>query len=490
MTIRKMGFGLVGIGILGILFSVLVDLLPGGKAGIQSAQILGIEISILILLAGMWATLRDADERINVGERIRPSMDWVQNLPVRTWVLIGSFVAYILFFVSPMFLTSTVRMVYFNKYLPDRSPIGNDLVVIIDLMKGWFFADQSPYTVQFYPPFTYIFFAPLLLVGDYSTLYKFFTLFTLLGYCALTFILPIKIVGKNGLPLVLLFLSTGLVSYGLQFELERGQYNVFTFLLCLWAIYVFHYHPKYRIFSYLVFSLAIQLKLYPAIFIVMFVDEWRSWRQNLRRFAGLALFNLLLLFIMGYRIFLDFLRSVSSQITTPGWNWPGNHSIKSFVFSLTRDGYGIIGSDALDTLRQNSGLIETLLLFAFIAALACAILISYRRNKAGLDPYLLITCTIGALIIPISNDYTLSIFAAPVALLLGSIPEARTVSRRLISILMVLGISFAYASMLIPFKFKPYPLSNAFPPLFLILVFVTVLNFVRYKDTERPALEA
>jgi hypothetical protein len=294
---------------------------------------------------------------------------------------------------------------------------------------------------------------------------------------------------KKNLPLVLLFFITGLTSYGLQFELERGQYNVFTFLLCLWAIYIFHYHPKYRILAYLLFSLSVQLKIYPAIFIVMLIDNWKAWKSILLRFAGIALFNLLLLFTMGYRTFLDFLHAVSTQLATPGWTFNGNHSIKAFVYNLAKDGYRITGSNTLEVLRQNSSFIETSLLLIFAILFVTAILISYTRNSPGLDAYLLMTCMIGAMIIPISIDYTLSIIAAPIALVLCSIPEHKQRPQRLISILMVLGISLDYASMLIPFKYKPYYLNNTFPPIFLILIFVTVLNLIRYKNAEAPTTE-
>jgi hypothetical protein len=294
---------------------------------------------------------------------------------------------------------------------------------------------------------------------------------------------------KKNLPLILLFFVTGLTSYGLQFELERGQYNILTFLLCLWAIYIFHYHPRYRILAYLLFSLSVQLKIYPAIFIVMLIDNWRDWKSMLLRFVGLAIFNILLLFTMGYRTFLDFLQAVSKQVVTPGWTFNGNHSIKAFVFNLTKDGFRITGSDTLEVLRQNSGFIETILFLLFGISFITAILISYTRNRTGMDPYLLMTCMMGAMIIPISIDYTLSIIAAPVVLVLSNISEPKNTYQRLISIFMVLGISLSYASMLIPFKYKPYYLNNAFPPLFLILIFVTVLNWIRYKNTEAPVTE-
>jgi Gpi18-like mannosyltransferase len=146
----------------------------------------------------------------------------------------------------------------------------------------------------------------------------------------------------------------------------RGYGTTPSLFTCLWAIYIFHFHPKYRIFAYLLFSLSVQLKLYPAIFIVMLIDNWKDWKSILRRFAGLAVFNILLLFIMGPRIFLDFLRSVSGQMSAPGWTWNGNHSINAFVFNLTKDGFRIIGSDTLEMLKQNSRILETSLFLLFV----------------------------------------------------------------------------------------------------------------------------
>lgn len=484
MTLKKMGFFLLVLGIIGVIFSFMGDILPGGTHGIQSAQILGIEISILLALLGGWAILSATDESIDLAQRILQSIRRVLDLPVFAWVLIGFLIAFALFVISPMFLNPTLRMIYFTRYIPDTSPIGNDLIAILDLMQGWFIEGQSPYVLQFYPPFTYVFFAPLLLVQDYPTLYKYFTIFSLLSFCFLTFILPIKISGMKNIPIILLLFITGLSSYGFQFELERGQYNVFTLLLCLWAIYIFHRQPKYRIFAYLLFSIAVQLKIYPAIFILMFVDDWKNWKRTLLRFTGIALFNVLLLLIMGTRIFLDFLHSVTAQLDAPGWTWNGNHSMNAFVYNLTKDGFGIISSSTVEMLRQNSELIETLLLMVFIVCLAIAIWIAYQRDKVGLDPYLLLTCTIGGLIIPISNDYTLSILAAPLAVFLSAIPQIRNLSQQFICILSTLAISFAYTSTLIPFKYKAYYLSNAFPALFLILIFATILNLIRYRHGE------
>jgi Glycosyltransferase family 87 len=482
MAGKKIGWGVATLGLLGAAASILVDFLPGANTGIQSAQILGIEISLVILLIGAWILLGRDNEQPGETWQVRDMWVQVINLPVIAWVLIGFFAVYVLFFVSPMFLNSTLRMEYFYRYLPEKYPIGNDLLVVIELMKAWFTEGQSPYLVQFYPPFTYVFFAPLLLIDNYPLVFRFFTLFSLVFYCFLTLLLPLQITRKQNVTLIVLLFVSGLISYGFQFELERGQYNVFTFLLCLLAIYIFHNHPKYRLIAYILFSISIQLKIYPAIFIVLFVDDWKNWKAILRRFAGIGLFNILLLFIMGPQIFLDFLGSVSVQLATPGWTWNGNHSMNAFVFNLAKDGFRVLSSDTLEAVRQNTGLIENLLFLIFILCFAGSIVINILRKKTGIDPYLLVVCMIGALTIPVSNDYTLSILTAPLAILLSSIPAMKTAVQRVISILMVFGISFAYASVLIPFKYKPYYLNNAFPPLFVILVFVMVLNWIHYKN--------
>ena len=484
MNSHKIGMGLQVLGIFGIAVSLLADFLPNGKPGIQSAQILGMEICIILIVAGLWVRLADPIEELTPGKMLRDLVDRILNFPPFVWVVAGFLIVYLLFFISPIFLNDTLRMRYFLNYLPDRYPIGNDLIAVIDLMKGWFFDGQSPYTIQFYPPFTYVFFAPLLLLNNYPALYSFFTLFNLICYFCLTLLLPMKMIQKQSIPTLMVIFVTGLLSYGLQFELERGQYNVFTFLLCLWAIYLFHYHKKYRLIAYLLFSISIQLKLYPVIFLVMFVDSWKDWKKNLTRFLGLGIFNLLLLFVMGYQSFLDFIHSVSTQLSKPGWEWNGNHSIKAFIEALKRDGLNLLAPESVEIIRQNSGLYSNLLLVIFLITFVVALILSAWRKEAGIDMHLLLICTIGALIIPISNDYTLSILSAPVALLLCRLPVMKDQGRQLLSIALTLGISIAYFSTLIPFKYKPYFLSNTFPLLFAILILVTILSLVQFRDSK------
>jgi hypothetical protein len=482
MTLKKLGRGVSIAGIAGIVFSLSSSILFHGKADNLPITILGIEISAIVILFGVWLPRTETTEAIQPGKQLRDLVDCILNLPIIIWVLIGFLFVYLLLFIAPMFLNPNLQMNYFTGYIPNLNPIGNDLRVKVDLLRGLLVENKSPYTIGFYPPLTYVIFAPLLLIKDDPTLYRLFALFTFFNYCLLTLLLPLKFIDKKHSSLALLLFITGLFSYGFQFELERGQYNVFTFLLCLTSIYVFHYHRKYRLLAYFLFSLSVQLKIYPALFIVMFVDDWREWKNVIVRFAGIGLLNLTLLFVMGYQTFWDFIRSVTTQIVNPSWMGAWNHSISSFVNTVKQDGLGLISIDTLRVFRHNAEWAEAFLFLTFIVLFVFALILSHLRKQSGLDPYLLLTCTIGALILPISYDYTLSILTVPMLLFLCGIPEVSGASHRFISILLILGISVAYFSTLVSYNCRPHFLNNAFPLLFLILILVTILNFMRYRN--------
>lgn len=489
MAINKLGKGLIITGVVGMVLSLLITGFFTGGSETQPIRILAIEIFVIVMLVGVWLTRAEATRDTPPQEKAHSLVGRILDLPTITWVLAGFLLVYFLLFVRPIFLNPELAMNYLAGYVPNINPIGNDLTVMVDQIKEWVSTGQSPYDVQFYPPLTYIIFAPLLLIKDYSSLYTFFTFFTFLSYCLLTLVLPLKLIEKKDYPLALLLFITGLFSYGFQFELERGQYNVFTFLLCLISIYIFHHYPKYRLLAYLLFSLSVQLKLYPAIFIVMFVDDWRDWKNVIFRFVGIGLFNLLLFFAMGYQTFWDFVRSVSAQVVNPTWFGVWNHSVSAFVSSVKEDGLGLVSWETLRLLRHNAGWIEAILLIVFIALFACSLVISHLRKESGLDRYLLLACTLGALVLPISYDYTLSILTAPMLLFLSGIPVMNTARQKLASILLILGISLAYFSALIPYKYRPYFLDNIFPSLLLILILATIMNFMRLKNTRMQTVE-
>jgi hypothetical protein len=482
MSPQKIGYSLIGVGGFVVLFMFLADAVGLGKGGIQAAQLLGIELGIVLIILG-YAFAISSSEQGNPWAAWRTDIDRALSSPV-TAIVVGVLLAFLLFSIVPMLFNSDFRFQYFYRYLPDKYPIGLDLQTLLGRVQTWF-ERGTPYPgdiPQFYPPLTYAFFSPLTVV-DYKTAYLITTLIALVSYVILTLLLPLRMNPEGSRPVVFFLFAASLFSYGLQFELERGQYNLLTFLFVMLAVYIFHAHYKYRYIAYLLFSIAIQLKVFPAIFILMFVRDWRDWKGNLRRFAGIGLFNVALLFILGPRVFFDFTRAISQQVVTPSWNWNGNHSIQAFVFNLMKDGYRLVPPEALANLQQYSSVLTTTFLAVFALCLLLLLVLSYRHNEHGLNPYLFLVCTLGALIVPTSNDYTLSFLTAPVALVFAAIAVEKFKLRYLASLLILIA-AFSFGSTLFPFKYKPYFLNNNFPALFLLLLSIVVLYLLRIRNVE------
>ena len=480
MLTKKFGYYLVTIGVSTIVLSLSIDIIDLGHKGIQAAQLLVAEVGVAIVLFGYIFIVR-LDGKPNLGKDLHTWVVQFLSSPIVA-VLVGLFTAYFIFFIIPMFLNTDMRVQYFNRYLPDRYPVGWDLETLLNHIRTWFVL-HTPYPgeiSQFYPPLTYVIFSPLVLV-DYPTAYKLVTFTTLVSYLFLTLLLPIWVTSERNHSLAFLMFATGIFSYGLQFELERGQYNVIAMTLCLLAVYLYHFNYKLRYVAYFLFSISVQLKVFPLIFIFMLIKDWRDWKNNIKRFVGIGLFNIFFLFVLGYRVFIDFVNAITEQVVTPSWNWNGNHSIQAFVFNLMKDGYGLIQPDALANLSDHSLLVTMSLMIIFALCLFLLLASACHHNEGGLNPYLLLVCTIGALIIPTSNDYTLSFFTGPVVILLCSIAIENAFKLKYFSSFLIAIVSFSYSSTLFPFKYKPYFLNNNFPALFIILVSITILYFLRNR---------
>jgi hypothetical protein len=478
MSTHKLGRILIFIGVIVILASVLVDAVGLGDETIGSSQLAGIMAGLLVAVTGFSLAFSAVDKAVDWRAGLRSAFDRLLNLPVGIWVVMGFLGVFILFFVAPMFLNADWSIQYFIKYLPDRRPIGLDLRTTMDVVTPWVQTRESPYPDLFYPPLTYILFAPLSLL-NYPSSYVLITFLTLFSFCALTALATLLLSSGRDRSILMLFFVSGLVSYGFQFEVERGQFNVITFLLCALAVYIFHRHYEFRYLAYLLFSAAIHIKLYPAIFVMTFVRDWQDWKSNLQRWLGLGVFNFALLFALGYREFLGFIETVMIQIRTPTWAWNGNHSLQAFIFNFMRDGYGLVSPSTLAFLQRNSNTIAYLLLAVILACILAVVIRAYLLRENGFNPFIFGVCTLGALIIPTSNDYTLPILAAPLALFLSSLPPISGFRAKVPAILLILTVSTAYASILFPFKYKPYFMNNSFLPLLLILIAGTVLYFLR-----------
>jgi hypothetical protein len=479
MSTRKIGFILTPLGLLAVLIPLLLDFVGAGDRGIGASQILGMEIGVVLLLVGLPMSFLYEDRNLDVWRSFRLGLDRLLSLPVGVWVLAGFLIVFVLLFLFPVFFNSERSMWYFRNFLPDRSPIGLDVRAVMDYVRDWLVSGESPYADRFiaYPPLALVLFAPMLLI-EYPTFYFVIVFLTVSIYSLAALVMAVSLPEKRNSFLLPVLFILSLFSYGFQFELERGQFNLIAFSLCLIAIFLFHANDGYRLPAYLLFTLGVQLKIYPVILIVMFIKDWRDWKANLKRLAGIALLNFLLLFIAGFGMFTGFLGAVGSQQLFQS-SWNGNHSLKGFVNQLSHDGFGWFESGELAMLSQWQGSIELFLLVMLAVCLISLMAHSYFSGRPGFNPYLLVACTVCALVIPsISNDYKLPILTLPMAALWSTITLPEQPFRRIMSILLILVSSVTYWSVQYPFIVKPAYLSRNFLTLFILLLTVTALRIV------------
>jgi hypothetical protein len=393
---------------------------------------------------------------------------YILNLSLITWVLIGFSISYLVFFVHPVFFSA--RVMQFFEYVPIADIAGNDLMAMISYSESWFIAKQTPYIgANLYPPLASVLFTPLLSM-DFSLAYRIITTASVLCYVMMTIVFPLWVCKEKQVsPLLMLFFITGLFSYGFQFELERGQFNVIAVFLCFLAIWIYHYHGRYRYLGYVLFVISVQLKIYPFIYVIMFIDNWQDWKSNIKRLLVLTTANLALFFVLGLNVFINFISAAKWQALDP-FVWVGNHSIRSFI---------TMASHKWGWVNQNSDSVQLVFLAIVTACICTAIFQSYRQNQKGISPYLLLVCTIGALLIPsVSHDYKLSILAAPVAIFLSSnslIKMAQGTRQHIFFIILVLIFSVAYFSTLFSFTNKQAILQTNSPALGIMLLVATLL---------------
>jgi hypothetical protein len=306
--------------------------------------------------------------------------------------------------------------------------------------------------------------------------FRVLTLITLSLYVFITAVLPVKANrNQSTLPLVVLIVATGLASYGLQFELERGQWNVIALTFALAAVWLFRRGGRQRILAYLLFSVSVQLKLWPLIFILMLVDDWDQWRRNLFRWTALALGNFLLLFLLGSRSFTVIGGYVVSQASTPRIGIH-THSIPTFVRFLQ----SVAVARGMDWTPLATRSIGIALYVLVIGCLLTIVLVAWRRHERGSNWHLLLACTVGACLLPpVSHDYKLAILAAPMALLLTqprfSESAPNPVGRSLGLALTLFVLSCSYSSTLYSYATKPPALQNNAPALLIMLLAVVAL---------------
>ena len=407
----------------------------------------------------------------------------LQQAPLSIWILAIFSIAYVLFFVYPVFLNSDHVMASKADF-PAGSPevgVGMDVRTTIHFSRSWVEDGLSgirPYNG--YPPLALLLYAALVPV-PFEWAYALITAATLLSYVFVVFVFP-RYICPHGRasPLLMLIGVTGVFSYGLRFEIERGQQNLIAMCLCYAAIAFYHYAARYRILAYALFLMAIQLKVYPCMFVLMLIDRWRALRENVVRFSMLAVASTTLLFVLGPTIFMEFIGALISRFQTSGQLGEitiVNHSIKSGVVLWARQ------AEKRQVLwpMEHAMTIQFVLIACVLACLGMILATAHRANRKGVDVHLLVMTALSALLIPgISHDYTLPILTGPYAALLLKyeplIDQADTQRQRWHLLAPIVMCSAAYACLLFSPNYKPPFLAHNMPTLMAMVIGVTWLS--------------
>jgi hypothetical protein len=411
-----------------------------------------------------------------------------ENESIINYILAGFGFAFLLFFFIPAFLNPEHKMMFPGTFMA-ADFIGSDLKTIVLFVGNYFNDGISPYMGEYYyPPFTVLFFAPFMVLPHFGA-YVLITIFSFSLYLLYLAFYPLKLSNnKFFTPLLVFFVITGLLSYGFQFEIERGQFNVISVVLCVTAIYIFHNKPKLRLLAYFLFIISVQLKIYPIIFILLLVDDWHAWKQNLLRFAILGFVNVLFLFVMGAGLFSDFLYNVFYYTENPV-SWTGNHSISSFITLVTQKSVERLGITHLAWTASFAPAVRIFLLLSYLLILIFTIKGIYKRNEKGFNNILFFVCMIGAQIIPpVSHDYKLALMTLPVVLLFIDFEKLWCGTSDNITKVLLLFASFLYSSLLFSYTTKHIYIGNSFPVLFLMLLVMVYLNDRLKKIAVQPRM--
>ena len=477
---KRLSLAFLTVGALFISLSLIVDLIGLGKKGIQSAQIGGILAGFFLGLVG-WGLRSLPENKKPLRQIFMGKMDAFLNLPVIAWVLIGFLIIFSLYFVRPMFFDHSQKFSYFVDYLPALDPIGNDLNYNTQAITLWL-QGKSPYELayQFYPPLYHIVFAPILLFGAEGK-YSVMTGITLLSFGLLFFLLWRKKANSHGV--FLFFFLTGLFSYGMQFELERGQFNVLTLLLAITAIWLYHNFPSFRLLAYTLWITATHIKLYPGVFLLMFFSHWNNRKENFITLLQLGSLNIAAFLVLGYNVFLQFVNAVITESRNPLWVLPDkqpiNHSIHAFMDKLAKNNDSELPAKLAEWLRSSGSWAGSIFLAVIVL---CSVIIIWRtlQNRPNLlhADALMLFILLCFLLPSVSIDYKLVLLAPGLAAVLANrtLPELRWQKVLLIALTILMGAS--YGLTLVPYQYRAGLLITAFPMLFTLLLCLTGLNLL------------
>jgi len=190
------------------------------------------------------------------------------------------------------------------------------------------------------PPFAAAIFYPFTLLSDHTAfLVQYWLLIALnmasivlLAYCLLRS--SYESVGSSALEIPILAVGTLLTmvclsgqfhGYGLEFALERGNFDSYVLFASVAALACMIVWPGRVFMPIALLCFATHLKIYPAILLCL--PLLQAWKRSI---VPLVAINLSMLFTFGIREAEHFFWQIGRYMAQP-YIWPGNHSIAAYV---------------------------------------------------------------------------------------------------------------------------------------------------------------
>lgn len=293
-----------------------------------------------------------------------------------------------------------------------------------------------------------------------------------LGLFIGSFLLFIKILLQQKLittKQLYLYIPFVVFSYGFLFEFFWGQWNFISFVLIMYSIFVVY--KKNRFFSYLLFAFAASLKVYPFIFILLYIGNKKEIKRWIFDILYATMLFIASFFVQGYEVLLNYLTQLTKYSSNPVV-WYANMSIYSF------------NSNFKDVFGFNLGIIP------YIIAAFCLIIIilSQIKSKIQLNGILLYALIIIALLFPsVSMDYKLSLLIVCYPILYNTeFHKTSLINRGFLFVSSILIFSTLFSYKFYELILRNWFFTNKFTAISLLLVVMTIYTvFCKFDYTQK-----
>jgi Glycosyltransferase family 87 len=197
----------------------------------------------------------------------------------------------------------------------------------------------------------------------------------------------------------ILLASISIMSYGLRFELERGQINELVLCLSLLAIILSQKENYFFIFiSFIIMTFTFQMKVWPLAFIPCLYNRKMSFKCNFIHYFLYGIINAGLFLSLGIGFFKHYLDILKQSAQSPINIWVANMSLYSYNIQLSK----------IYNISHNILVVMTCIIVLIFFISLCRVILTFNTNRMILSIYL---STFAGLLFPnISYDYKLSVY--------------------------------------------------------------------------------